>query len=113
MDRIDKQTEAALQDFKVRLRRRYGEHLKAVYLFGSRARGDFTPESDADVAVFLDGVSDPLQEQLDIIGESFPILLATGVNIQPWVFEEGSLEEPERYRAAHLVETVKRDGIAL
>ena len=95
MDRIDQQTEVALRDFRERLRLRYGAHLKAVYLFGSRARGDFTPDSDADVAVFLDHISDPLQEQLDLIDDSYPILLSIGVNIQPWVFEEDSLTAPE------------------
>jgi len=110
---IDVQTEAALRDFKERLRLRYGAHLKAVYLFGSRARADFTPESDADVAVFLDHVSGPLQEQLDLIDDSYPILLSTGINIQPWVFEEDSLIAPERHRASHLVKTVKRHGIAV
>lgn len=110
---IDQKTGAALREFKERLGRRYGEHLKALYLFGSRARGDFAADSDADVAVFLDHVVDPLQEQLDLIDESYPILLSTGINIQPWVFEAGSLNDPEHYRAAHLVKTVKRDGVVV
>ncbi len=113
MGQIDQETEMALQDFKERLRLRFGAHLKAVYLFGSRARGDFGPDSDADVAVFLDHVSDPLQEQLDLIDDCYPILLSTGINIQPWVFEEKSLAAPEHHRASHLVKTVKRDGIAV
>jgi len=111
--RIDQETERALGAFKVRLKKRYGVRLKAVYLFGSRARGDFTAESDADVAVFLDQVSDPLQEQLDIIDDSYPILLSTGINIQPWVFEEESLLDPEHHRATHLVKTVQREGVAV
>ena len=49
---IDPATKAALQDFKQSLRNRYGAHLKVVLLFGSRARGEFSPDSDADVAVF-------------------------------------------------------------
>ena len=56
---IDRPTLMALRDFKDRLARRYGNRLKGVYLFGSRARGNYRPGSDADVAVFLDHVSDP------------------------------------------------------
>lgn len=113
MDRIDPQTDVALRDFKERLCLHYGVHLKAVYLFGSRARGDFTRDSDADVAVFLDHVSDPIQEQLDLIDDGYPILLSTGINIQPWVFEEKSLTAPDHHRASHLIKTVKRDGVAV
>jgi uncharacterized protein len=49
---IDGTTLRALEDFKARLDQRYRERLKAVYLFGSRARGDHRPDSDMDVAVF-------------------------------------------------------------
>jgi predicted nucleotidyltransferase len=111
MQPIDQRTEEALQDFKERLRSRYGQHLKAVYLFGSRVRGDCTPDSDADIAVFLDHAPDPLQEQLDLIDESFPILLSTGIHIQPWVFEEEGLKHPEYHRAGHLIKTIRREGI--
>ena len=110
---VDKATRDALLSFKSRLTQRYGKHLKAIYLFGSRARGDHHSDSDADVAVFLDQVRDPLGEQLDLIEEGYAILLATGINIQPWVFEEASLNAPQRYRAAHLVKTVRREGIPL
>ena len=50
---IDPITLEALISFKKLLEARYGEHLKSLYLFGSRARGDHRPDSDADVAVFL------------------------------------------------------------
>ncbi len=110
-ERIDRQTRTALEDFKKRLVRRYGRHLKGVYLFGSRARGETHPDSDADVAVFLDRVSDPVQEQLDMIDEGYPILLSRGINIQPWVFENDSLREPEKHRASHLVKVIQREGV--
>jgi len=34
----------------------YGERLKGVYVFGSYARGEATPDSDLDVLVVLDSV---------------------------------------------------------
>lgn len=67
---IDTVTRDALASFKKILAARYGEHLKSLYLFSSRARGEHRPDSDADVAVFLDKVTDPIGEQFDLIDEA-------------------------------------------
>lgn len=40
----------------------YGERLAGVYLFGSFARGEATPESDVDILIVLDEVTDYGQE---------------------------------------------------
>jgi predicted nucleotidyltransferase len=45
--------EAALAQFAANVRNHYGSRLHGLYLFGSRARGDHRPDSDADVAVIL------------------------------------------------------------
>ena len=36
----------------------YGDHLRGVYLYGSGARDQLTPESDIDIAVILDTIPD-------------------------------------------------------
>ncbi len=110
---IDPATRKALAKFKAVLKRSYGEHLRGVYLFGSRARGDHRPDSDADVAVFLDQVADPLGEQLGLVELGYAILLDTGINIQPWVFEYASLADPASHRAPHLVRAICEEGIGL
>lgn len=81
--------------------------------YGSRARGEHRPDSDADVAIFLDEAPDPIGEQFDLIERGYDILLDTGINIQPWVFTKSSLTDPDRHRASHLVKTIKREGIRL
>jgi predicted nucleotidyltransferase len=41
---------------------RYGDRLRGILLYGSRARGDFGPESDYDVVVLLNDLADPFEE---------------------------------------------------
>ncbi len=46
-----------LAKFRAALAEMYGDRLERVVLFGSRARGDAKPDSDYDVAVFLNGMN--------------------------------------------------------
>jgi len=48
MTEIDRQ---AVQEFVAQVRARRGNQLVALKLFGSKARGDDTPESDIDILV--------------------------------------------------------------
>jgi antitoxin ChpS len=92
--------------FAEAMRDRYGTHLRGVYLFGSRARGDQRPFSDVDLAVVVDG-SFPLEGETKPLAEAaYDIFLETGAEIQPWLFAEA-----EWHRAATpLVRNVKRDA---
>src|SRR5690242_17564731 len=47
-----------LRRFRAALDALYGERLERVVLFGSRARGEAGPDSDYDVAVFLNTLPD-------------------------------------------------------
>ena len=48
-----------------------------------------------------------------VIDQGYPILLETGVNIQPWVFEQASLTNAAPQLAAHLVAAIRREGLVL
>lgn len=50
--------ETALSSFKNEVAALYGDNLDRLILFGSRARGDNTTESDYDIAVFLKHMPD-------------------------------------------------------
>ncbi|HYD68441.1 nucleotidyltransferase domain-containing protein [Azospirillum sp.] len=101
-----------VRELKARLQRRFGDRLVAVYLFGSRARGDHRPDSDTDVAVFLEEEeNDPVEERYDVIDDSYDLLLERGLYIQPWTLPEGARQDPRRYRCGPLVASILRDGI--
>jgi predicted nucleotidyltransferase len=88
-----------------------GARFVADDVFGSRAGGDFGPNSDADVAVFLDHVSEPIREQMGMCDDAHDIWMETSIRIEPWALEEASLTDPDWYRAARLVKTIRREGV--
>lgn len=112
-EQLDPLTRVALERFKSILSARYGPHLHGLYLFGSRARGDHRPDSDADIAVVLDAADDPIGEQWSLIDLGYDILLDTGVPIQPWVLTQDRLNAPPDQSTRGLVGAIRREGVAL
>jgi len=47
-----------LSKFRAALNDVYGNRIERVVLYGSRARGDARPDSDYDIAVFLNDLGD-------------------------------------------------------
>lgn len=105
---------ALLADLKRRLEHRFGERFVALYLFGSRARGDHEEDSDVDVAVILDQkLPRSFEVTRDIIDDTYDLLLETGFYIQPWALEKGSLEEPSAHPHPRISRALQRDGIRI
>ncbi|MGC8119996.1 nucleotidyltransferase family protein [Marinobacter sp. VGCF2001] len=85
-----------------------------LILFGSRARGDYHDESDADVAVVLAGQpGDFVDTKLEMAGLAFEVLLDTGVLIQALPVWEREWANPQGYSNPELLENIVRDGIVL
>ncbi|MDI6759902.1 MAG: nucleotidyltransferase domain-containing protein [Candidatus Brocadiaceae bacterium] len=59
--------DGAIQQLASTLRKRFGTHLVKIILFGSRARGDYEPDSDYDVLVLLDEVTKEIRDEIDEI----------------------------------------------
>ena len=108
---IEPEIAELLADLKRRLERRFGERLIALYLFGSRARGDHEPDSDIDVAVVLDqAMPQPFDVTREILEDTYDLLLETGYYIQPWLLEKGSLDNPTSHPYPQISRAVLRDG---
>jgi antitoxin ChpS len=108
------EVERALADFVETVKLHYGSRLLGLYLFGSRARGDYEPDSDADVAVVL--ADDGWQfwdEKMQLSDLSFPAIVDWGVYVQAWPVTITTWKNPEGYRNPSLVRAMQRDGKAI
>jgi uncharacterized protein len=107
---IDPETER--EAFLGRLQGKYPV-IKGI-LCGSRARADFAPDSDADIAVILKGDrGDRVAASLDMAGVAFKVMMETGVRVQGLPLWAQELERPERFSNPALIETILREGIPL
>jgi predicted nucleotidyltransferase len=111
---IEPEIAALLANLKRRLERRFGNHFVALYLFGSRARGDAEPDSDVDVAVILNqAMPRPFETTREILEDTYDLLLETGYYIQPWPLENGSLDDPDAHSYRRISRAVRREGIRI
>lgn len=88
--------------------------ISGAMLFGSRARNNNSPDSDADLAVFLRGdVGSFVGTKLAMADIAYDVLLEKGILIQPLPVWEQEWQHPERYPNPRLLANIRRDGIAL
>ena len=85
-----------------------------LYLFGSRARGDHRPESDADVAVILKvGDWEEWIERRALNGLAYEAGLESGLDIQPWPFPDARWEVADSQPETRLLGAARRDAIPM
>lgn len=110
--RIDPETESAVRLFMQRVSDAYD--LDGAILFGSRARCDHRPDSDADVAVLLHGRRGAfLDTKLALADIAYEVLLETGVLIQPLPVWEDEWQHPHLAQNPRLITNIAREGIRL
>jgi uncharacterized protein len=94
-----------LSRFRVAVGEVYSDRLERVVLFGSRARGDHRPDSDYDIAVFIKGEWDLLDELNVLAGITTEIHADTGADISAKPLAAGSY----RHRTIFMHE-LRKDG---
>jgi predicted nucleotidyltransferase len=98
-----------LDQIRPRLERAFGERLRGVILYGSRARGDHGPDSDLDLLVLLDG---PIALAKDIgttVHALYPLQLEVDypIHATPTSLEEYTAQDGQFLR------NVASEGVAL
>jgi uncharacterized protein len=107
---------AAIERLAALLRERFGERVREYTLFGSRARGNARADSDVDLLVVVDGLSEMER------GEVFDLAWAAGVAgmegdgeyivLAPLPYSTGQAAE-QRQRERRLMREVDERGVPL
>ena len=74
-------TQSILDEVRPLLRKRYGDRLDRLVLYGSQARGDTHAESDIDVLVVLQGDFDVMAETKALVDIELTCFDRYGVNL--------------------------------
>jgi antitoxin ChpS len=102
--------ERGLRRFGSAVRAHYGPRLVGLYLYGSRARGDHNPESDADVAAILTGDLDYWREVGTLSDLSYDELVDHGILIDAKPLALSDWISPGSHGDPSIVKAIKRDG---
>lgn len=109
---IDNDTRCAAKAFIAKVTTQY-DYAGAI-LFGSRARRNNRPDSDADIAVLLHGTPGKFVDvKLAMADLAYDVLLDTGIRIQPLPIWDEEWAHPESYSNPHLLRNIEREGIRL
>lgn len=96
-------------EFKAALKEAYGDRVARAVLYGSRARGDATRDSDYDIAVFLKTMMDLYDEFHALAAIQVKLLDKTGAHVHAMPFAAGSWDHP----SSPLMYEIRKDGVDL
>jgi len=102
-------TDPILQDVRSGIRGAFGSRLARLVLFGSRARGDATADSDYDVAVFLHGMTDRWAEFDRINKVAGDILMHRFAVVHALPYDERSYND----NPSSLMRNIREEGVEL
>jgi predicted nucleotidyltransferase len=110
--RLPEEVRPVLAAYRALLTERFGPRLLSLRLFGSRARGDAAPDSDADVVVVVRGLDDAGRAlAIDLAFEAWCSIGRQGPVPSPLVWSEA--EEADRLALERRIALdVQREGIA-
>ena len=109
---LDPETEKAVMSFLALISGSYD--IAGAILYGSRARGTHRPDSDADVAILLNGERKSVYTvALAMSDPAFDVLMETGIDVTPLPIWFDEWEHPETHSNPALMENIRNEGIRL
>jgi len=102
--------EKTVKEFVKHLKKILGDNLLMVKLFGSRVRGDFSPDSDIDILLVVKNYN--LQVEKKISEILFEIDPYYDFKISPVVYSEFEYRKNEEMES-FFVENINKEGISL
>ncbi len=100
----------ALKDFYEKVRSLLGSDLRKMALFGSKAEGRDTPESDIDVLVLIKDSA--FKKKYQILDLAFEVNLKHAVYISPRVIALSQYQHP-LWKTTAFLKKIREQGIAL
>lgn len=107
---LTQREQEALARFREALRSLLGENLLSLRLFGSRARGEGTEESDLDVLVVLQKKDRAVCRR--IVEESLEVDLVYDTNLAPTILSADEYRQNQEY-GTPFYRNVEREGVLL
>lgn len=99
---MDKEDAIKILSAYIRTVREAGYRVSAVYLFGSVAKGKAGQDSDIDVALFIDGLEDSFDTQVELM----KLRRAIDLRIEPHPFSASDAADDSA-----LVHEIRKTGI--
>lgn len=100
-------TDPVVNKFSVAIRELFGNRIERMILFGSRARGDATNESDYDIALFLHALTDRWLEGDRIADVELQLLDDTGAFVETLIYPAGHW----RHASSPLMHEIRKNGL--
>jgi predicted nucleotidyltransferase len=108
---LDPDTESAVRKFLALIPADL--KIERAILYGSRARGEARPDSDADLALIVANGRDNWKLVGDLAELAYFVFLDTGILIQPVPISLKNWVNPERFPRPGFLRNVAREGIVL
>lgn len=92
LEDLKKEDCEAIKEFCALLHKGLGKKIRAIRLFGSKVKGNDTPDSDIDIFILLNENEMSLRDE--ILERALEVDLKYGVYISPRVFFPREMEDP-------------------